>query len=238
MIQLHRPPLPGRIPQLLAQRTRGIQGASDTKEAARQKWDGFRGSTKRVVQQTLQQMASGRQRCMYCEDSMGSSIDHLAPKDKFPHLAFEWDNLFWACSHCNSNEKRNAYPTYRSRPLLIDPVAQDPRSHIALSPFTGRFVGRSRIGKRTIAVFGLNREVLAKGRRDAYVSLMTLIPAYDACMERGMDADANEILQVVKQFPFRAVLKYLEQYASMPQSVAITPEFRAASNRRPEVFRI
>ena len=54
--------------------------------------------------------------CSYCgifplkQSVGGRSIDHFKPKSKFPELAFEWENLFIACSDCQQI-KGNNYPS-------------------------------------------------------------------------------------------------------------------------------
>ena len=45
-------------------------------------------------------------KCYICEmkDLQDPVVEHLMPhKDgKYPERKFDWDNLFWACGHCNS----------------------------------------------------------------------------------------------------------------------------------------
>ncbi|NOY25886.1 MAG: HNH endonuclease, partial [Oligoflexia bacterium] len=102
-------------------------------------------------------MASGRARCMYCEDSLGTDIDHFRPKADFPQRAFAWPNYLLACSHCNSNLKRNAFPIDgNGDPLLLDPSADNPAEHLLFSPSTGEFVSVGAKGQESIRVFGLN----------------------------------------------------------------------------------
>ena len=63
-------------------------------------------------------------------------------KSRRPIRTFDWSNLFLACSHCNSNAKRNKFPVdpATESPLLIDPTSDDPLEHLALSPSTGEYV--------------------------------------------------------------------------------------------------
>jgi len=48
-----------------------------------------------------------RRKCVYCRASDGLigdevfGVDHYLPKSKFPHLANNWLNLFYACPRCN-----------------------------------------------------------------------------------------------------------------------------------------
>jgi uncharacterized protein (TIGR02646 family) len=49
-----------------------------------------------------------RRKCVYCRipDGLGGDagfgVDHYLPKSRFPHLTFEWSNLFYACNVCNT----------------------------------------------------------------------------------------------------------------------------------------
>jgi hypothetical protein len=47
-------------------------------------------------------------RCVYCEDSVGSEIDHLQPKTLHPWLTFCWENLIPACSVCGNASHKGA----------------------------------------------------------------------------------------------------------------------------------
>ncbi|RTY78507.1 hypothetical protein EKA83_08815 [Pseudomonas veronii] len=158
-------------------------------------------------------MATGRSRCMYCEDSMGTDIDHFWPKSVYPDQAFVWGNYLLACSYCNSNQKRTQFPLdVNGEPLLIDPTNEDPELHLSLMPSTGEFSIVGPKGGESIRVFGLNDNLfprrLPKGRRDALVSLVALLKEFD--VEVGNDpAKAIEIQEAIKDFPFSVVLSYL-----------------------------
>ncbi len=43
-------------------------------------------------------------KCYICEEREPSSIntEHFKPQKKYPKLIFDWNNLFFACTHCNS----------------------------------------------------------------------------------------------------------------------------------------
>jgi len=137
------------------------------------------------VKRKLRRMAPGRERCMYCEDSEGTDIDHFRPKSRYPSHAFRWPNYLYACSRCNSNEKRYDFPLDAAgNPLLIDPTAEDPSPHFQLVPETGQLVPLSPKGESTAQVFGLNRrEVLTEGRRYAWTTLLELLRAYTSSTE-------------------------------------------------------
>lgn len=177
------------------------------------------------IRSSLENMATGRSRCMYCEDSMGTDIDHYRPKADFPHQAFTWTNYLLACSYCNSNQKRTQFPVDANGvPLLIDPTAEDPELHLNLSPTTGEFFATSPKGNTSIAVFGLNDHSsprrLPKGRKDALISLVALLKEYDFETQNN-PAKANEIESTIRDFPFSVVLSYLVKAAASATGAAL-----------------
>lgn len=132
------------------------------------------------VRERLADMAKGRARCMYCEDSQGTDIDHFEPIDRAPQKAYEWENYFLACSYCNSNLKREKFPVNKNDdPLLIDPCADEPSHHLDLMIHSCLFGALTEKGLHTINVFGLNdRQPLVDGRTAALVVTLKLIPVY------------------------------------------------------------
>lgn len=147
---------------------------------------------------------------MYCEDSMGTDIDHFRPKIDFPAFSFRWVNYFLACSHCNSNAKRSEFPVSADgQRELIDPVEDNPLTHLDFSPTTGLYVARDQRGKESIRVFALNRQVCVDGRRNAWVALEALVLRYAADTARRA-----EILNVITRFPFQGVRVYLSSVMS------------------------
>jgi hypothetical protein len=104
-------------------------------------------ATFREVKRALTLMCSGARRCVYCEDSIGDEVEHIAPKDLYPHLVFVWDNYVYACGNCNG-PKNNKFAVFRNdtgalqwvnpphwprgtqppqgRPVMINPRTEDP----------------------------------------------------------------------------------------------------------------
>ena len=130
-------------------------------------------------------------KCCYCErETSPGRIDHFRPKGRvrqrkggnkiypgYYWLAYEWDNLVFACEDCNL--KKSDYfpledPERRARnhldhlgresPLLLNPyVDPDPSRHItfdgtACMPRTDR-------GRATVTLLKLNRPMLQEGRQ-------------------------------------------------------------------------
>ncbi len=192
------------------------------------------------IRRTLQSMASGLRRCMYCEDSRGVAIDHFWPLSRYPRRAFMWHNYLYACTYCNSNEKRGQFPIepITRRPLVVKPTREDPRDHLVFAPSTGRFTSRqgSPKGDPTIRVFGLNiRPELPVGRLDAFTVLQSLLADYADQRRKGLDAQADKIRSAVKNHPFSAVFVYLVQIVSSNGKALLRPDCLAALDAYPEI---
>ena len=102
-------------------------------------------------------------------------------------LAYSWRNLLPACEACNrfgtgpdglKSGKWDRFPTVgdvwyqdargirRERPLLLNPLEDDPNEHLVFDD-TGVIGHRTERGRTTIEVLGLNRDALVDERRVA-----------------------------------------------------------------------
>lgn len=144
-------------------------------------------------------------KCCYCESPLDrGTIDHFRPKNSvhqepeepqrsrgYYWLAYEWRNLYLACSTCNTSCKRDLFPLEdplarvchhadadhmdRERPLLLDPCLDDPTQHIRFERQTP--VALTPRGRRTIEVLRLDRPSLetSRGRVLAPIDLMLVV---------------------------------------------------------------
>ncbi len=142
-----------------------------------------------------------------------------------------------ACSACNSNYKRSEFPLdSNGRPLLIDPVNEEPRQHIALSPGTGRYTDLSPKGWESIRVYGLNRGILAQGRRDAWISVQIHIIHYGKEYSGGNINEAQRIKHVICRFPHASVFILLLDIVDSPASnLFLKPECIRTIRQYPEI---
>lgn len=215
-----------------------VDAAADPKAEAAKRWESKPAAAFGAVRGALDQMAQGRSRCMYCEDSAGTDIEHFWPKAAYPGRAFRWDNYLLACSGCNSNQKRDQFPLDGAgAPLLLDPSdpQTDPADHLLLVPTTGRFAGQSPRGEATIEVLDLNctrrRDRLPQGRREALNCLQLLIVDYHRAMLDGDDDRAALYKRAILHEPFPAVRDHLLRTAAGPGSITLrvgVPEAIAA----------
>ena len=219
MRKLTRRPLSPKTMATLAERTEKIRAATEDTRAAEVEhlWGLKANSAFEEIREVLKAMASGLERCMYCEDSLGTDIEHFRPKRHYPEHAFDWNNYLLACSHCNSNEKRDRFPLdEHGQPLLIDPTVDDPSEHLLLTPTTGKFENRTRKGEQSIEVFGLARETLETGRKDAWYTLVGLIPRYAEARRQGDEEFVQGVGNAIRRHPFSSVLWYLLRVARLP----------------------
>jgi uncharacterized protein (TIGR02646 family) len=214
--KLHRLAIERPTHAVLADLQKKVDAATSPAGTAAKLWKAQRAGKKRAaafddVRGTLSKMASARERCMYCEDSLGTDIDHFRPKATYPEHAFSWHNYLLACSHCNSNEKRAVFPLDAAgAPLLVSPVDDEPTDHFVLVPETGRLEPRTNRGVETEKVFGLNRnERLEKGRRDTWRILLKIVRDAGAARTRGDRAAAAREIELARRLSFQCVVHHL-----------------------------
>jgi uncharacterized protein (TIGR02646 family) len=247
MRRLRREPLSARALELLCERTLAVANAGNAHstrgavaKARRAKvdslWNSKDNAAFREIRQKLKDMAPGNCRCMYCEGSEGTDIEHFWPKARYPWRAYTWENYLWACSACNSNHKREQFPRSGGRPLLINPTEEDPLDHLALSPSTGEYVGITDKGEKSIEVFGLHRYALVENRRDAWVSVQAQIVLYaDAC-RRDRASQALDAQRTLCRHPHGSIFAVLLRVAETPAAEHfIMPACLEALTKHPEI---
>jgi len=237
VIRLHRQELPQAAKDYLARVTKRISDAPDEEraEVAARAWKNKSAQRFREVRSTLGAMCSGIERCMYCEDSEWTAVEHFVPRSHDALLSFEWSNYLAACSGCNSNYKRDEFPTADDgTALLIDPTQEEPADYLVLSPTTGLYVAIDNFGKgsESIRVFGLNRSGLVTGRQDAWELLQLAVIAYAAAHAKGDPEGADRYGDVIRRQPFAGVLEAL---VSDDAGLSRSAEFLTALEARPEV---
>lgn len=220
MRKLQRPTLTAVTLRKLTKLTSRVGTAPSPKDQAEASWKSKPRVAFEEIRSVLERMASGRSRCMYCEDSMGTDIDHFWPKAPYPDKAFLWENYLLACSYCNSNMKRQDFPLDPlGVPLLIDPSVDNPVDHLIFLPSTGEYGAVDSKGTESIRIFGLNDHEyprrLPKGRKEALVSLTALLRDYDKNLTDS-PVKAAEIREAIKDFPFNSILCWLVRTASLP----------------------
>jgi len=225
MKKLNREPLTASTLAFLGARSGQVLSSADSKDEAQRLWASQGNQAFEEIRATLRFMATGRERCMYCEDSAATDIEHFWPKSKYPALAFSWDNYLLACSGCNSNHKREKFPLDAAGlPLLINPTVDDPDEHLLLSVRTGKYRPRTQggqeslKGRESIEVFGLGRDILERGRQDAWHAIPALLLRYaEACAQQEWGL-ALDMQRTLCRFPFASVFVWFIRIASGPDA--------------------
>lgn len=165
----------------------------------------------RAAETTLQDMAGCTERCMYCEDSHGSDIEHFWPKSTYPERLFVWRNLLLCCAECGRLKGKQFPLDETNDPLLLDPTSDDPWQHLDFDPETGNIVPRfdiernafSRKGDATVAILNLDRrEALARVYLRTYRRLVKIAleaiddpdPNADRLVKRLQATDDNGLI--------------------------------------------
>ncbi len=246
MRKLRREPLSEQATRVLWKQTvkivqAGSSAPSRSKRAkarrdeAKRLWDQKAVKTFEEVRTTLKNMASGVERCMYCESNEGTDIEHFWPLGRAPCRAFDWSNYLLSCSACNSNHKGYRFPRKHGQPLLINPTEDDPLDHLVLTP-TGKFVPITEKGETSIPVFGLDRGPLERSRVIAWVAVDSLIIRYANACARGDSSLALGTQKALCEYPqvsvFAALLRVAE---GMGAEDFISPECLVALAAHPEI---
>lgn len=136
------------------------------------------------VRKALEDMFNSK--CAYCEGEVAAvspqHVEHYRPASRYPGLAYNWDNLLFACPHCNSTHKRDYFPIaptgrtpaeHRRQPcsrtgigelpLVLNPCLDTPEDHLTFR--NGRVVFLTARGRSTRRICGLNRDGLITARR-------------------------------------------------------------------------
>lgn len=226
MIRITRATLPDELDTQLAALSKELAGApaDKRKEAAQRLWakSSTRTRAYRPLKQLLQQMALGLEQCMYCGTESGNHVDHFEPVARNPLRTFDWLNHLLACEICNSNYKRNQFPTdAEGQPLLIDPTTDDPFEHMILSLSADVYRPLSEKGAVTIDVCQLNRRQLVDGRRRARKTVAMGVERLAAACQTGQHGKVQEISWTIQQQPFADVCQAMLRQAVAPEAELI-----------------
>jgi hypothetical protein len=221
MIRIKRLPLDEALEKNLVRQSSLLAKRNANPESARRSWKNS-ARAKMGIRNALFHVASGVERCMYCGDSRGTDIDHFQPIAVAPLRTFDWKNHLLACSTCNSNEKRDAYPCDQAgQSLLIDPSIEDPADHIKLELSEGVYAALTHKGCASITVFGLNRADLRKGRSDAFIRCKSMLRDYRNSKIQGKIEDAENIKDALQRQPFADVLNAMYRVADLPGAAVV-----------------
>ena len=127
-------------------------------------------------------------------------------------LAYDWRNLLPSCARCNRPAKGpdgrvvgkwNRFPVQgpyalrpsdvaTEKPLLLNPIADDPTEHFTFDPETGILGAKTARGQACIDILGLNREGLPEARRNVYFNVLARAGDQNSAMRNG-DTKATKL---------------------------------------------
>lgn len=217
MIRILRSDLPPRVLARMSAATDRIRSAprDERYEKAHTAWGNS--TIRRTVRAKLGEMAAGSERCMYCGENRGTSVDHFEPVARNPLRTFDWLNHLLACTTCNSHEKREQFPVdCDGKPLLIDPTVDDPFDHLLLTLSLGVYRHLTPKGQATIAVCGLNKPGLARGRMNARNVVELALHGWDRAREGDRSNEMRKHVQTVQDQPFADVCQSMLRQAFSP----------------------
>lgn len=170
----------------------------------------------------LVEMAGIRKRCMYCQDSQGSTIDHFWPK-RYRSKIMQWDNWILSCSVCNTTYKRDQFPLENELPLLIDPTRENPWDHIEFDSITGNMTAKysstgaiQRKGEATVNLLQLDqREALSAGYKKSFRRICQTIRAV---LDAPDNPDLSKILIDLQTADDHALLEWCFIYSGKDES--------------------
>jgi len=209
MRRYHRPPLKPQANRYLSKKTREVRlmETAQRKREIRRIWDQARQtkSIKKHVLQALRGMVGKRERCMYCEDSRGTDIDHFWPKSTYPEKTFDWPNMLLSCTPCQ-RAKGDSFPLdATNQPLLIDPTREDPWAFLFFVPETGMVTPRYNKdteqeepkGSKTVELLPLNVEAVTEGRKATHRNLVAAVTAFlSSSGDHGENPDPQAVTEL------------------------------------------
>jgi uncharacterized protein (TIGR02646 family) len=167
-------------------------------------------------------------RCAYCETALHGQghIEHFRRKhrDHFPHLTFDWRNLFLSCDGpdtCGHFKDRKGAPAYNPDEL-VKPDEHNPECFLYFHS-RGEVLAREGIepaakarANETIRVFGLNDPSLQDRRRKAiagYLAAHKLLDEVILLPRAERNLFIEDELRAAESWPFRtAIHHFLKKY--------------------------
>ncbi|WP_426133231.1 hypothetical protein [Pseudomonas sp. PWP3-1b2] len=238
-----------------------IPSYADRVTAAKSKFKSYnvaKNSVFKAIRGLLAQMCAGPRRCCYCEDSVADEVEHIAPKNLYPDLVFDWANYLYACGACNG-PKSSKYAIISKAGLLVhvgrgknDPVilpasgihalinprAEDPQEYLWLDIIdTFNFVAIAAPGtvKEVRATYTCellalnNRDVLVEARRVAFGSYRARLVEYITARDDGASIlELNSLIVALNAMANPAV------WLEMKRSHLLRPDLQRLFGLAPE----
>ncbi|WPQ64573.1 hypothetical protein SIO70_06790 [Chitinophaga sancti] len=171
-------------------------------------------------------------KCCFCEAKIGhiddGDVEHFRPKKRSqqaagtPYIypgyywtAYQWNNLFLACTKCNQRNKKSLFPLLNpghralfhgdnialEQPVFIHPADENPEDFISFNHENIYAVGNNQRGTMTIALLELDRSELTQARAemlDAIEVLYLTVSDLAAILPRDVLRDSIDLLNAMR----------------------------------------
>lgn len=164
-----------------------------------------------------------KHRCAYCDDldnlyagENTYAVEHFAPKEKFPDLIYDYDNLLYVCSFCNG-AKSCDWPSQDSNINIVDecgyvdPCDEEYYLHLDRDESTGKIIYKTKLGEYMYHHLGLDLK-----RHEILYMMNKFKDKLDEYNEKlsNIKANGDEISEEQKDFN-ECLNKFYEYYVIM-----------------------
>ena len=154
-------------------------------------------------------------RCVYCDihenengGQVNMQLDHFRPKQKFPHLRNNPNNLHWSCAECNKLKTdywpaENPDSTIMGEQGFIDPFTENRKDYFKVAP-SGELIPLKAPASYKIELLALNRDYRKRVRKNRLIVFKMLteehkrIAEIDAILQNRIDLSKKEIATLKK----------------------------------------
>ncbi|MEB3311978.1 MAG: hypothetical protein VKJ02_17270 [Snowella sp.] len=187
------------------------------------------------------------EKCCFCERKIGEDgdVEHFRPKQAYKQesgqplqrpgyywLAYEWDNLYLACTACNQRHKQNLFPLSNPKeratnhkmdlnqenPIFIDPGKEDPEKFIQFRVEVPVGIDQDGRGEFSIKALGLNRPTLSKTRFEKIEQVYLLDRVIKLADSNPQNSEWQELAKEAKQSIEKSISK-LGEFSSAVKCV-------------------
>ena len=180
----------------------------------------------KTVKQSL--IKAQHQKCCFCERLIGTDgdVEHFRPKQAYKQatgetlqypayywLAYEWENLYLACTGCNQRHKQNLFPLQnpderatnhkqsieQEQPIFIDFGKENPEEFIGFRGQVAYAIEGNLRGKVTIDSLKLNDRALPEAILQQLQILKRLNEILLLASNRPDDHELQELVEEIKE---------------------------------------
>ncbi|MEM6965386.1 MAG: hypothetical protein AAF573_11515 [Bacteroidota bacterium] len=194
----------------------------------------------KTVKSTL--VKAQHDKCCFCEKVIErGDVEHFRGKGGYQQnegeptgkpgyywLAYEWDNLLFSCSTCNSSYKRNFFPLFDTKkraishrdnlqlenPIFVHPAKENPEDYIEIIGSSPRAINGNARGQITIDRIGLRRPWINKERAAHYkIYKRIFVQSQDKKLPESIREELFDIVKEAAQndAPYSLMIRYAIQ---------------------------